>query len=100
MYTLQAQGISREKAEGSGGVRKMIVYKLLDNGGFVAGDTETRLTCYAYPSSVYAVTAKRNSEKIAGEMIRDEMWRNGKVVRTGHCLSTEYDVQNWKRLER
>jgi hypothetical protein len=70
----------------------MIVYKLLDDGGFVCGDTETRLTSYAYPTSTYAGTAKRNPLVVAEKMVQRERRYGGK-------FEAFYDAQNWVKLE-
>ncbi len=41
-----------------------IVYKLDQDGGFTCGDTETRMTAYAFPTSPYATAAKKRAKKI------------------------------------
>ena len=47
----------------------MIVYRMFEDGGFVAGDTATERTSYAYPTSTHAIDAKRNPAKVAAEMV-------------------------------
>jgi hypothetical protein len=49
-----------------------IVFKLLDDGAFVVGDTKTRRTDYACPSSTLARMARMEPYKIGSEMIRIE----------------------------
>lgn len=71
-----------------------IVHKLLPDGGFVAGDTETRITCYAYPTSSHAVSAKKKPQETADEMIAGE--RSNAFVPSDIRLST--DERNWKLL--
>jgi hypothetical protein len=48
-----------------------IVYKMLPDGGFLAGDTETRRTSYAFATSPFALLANKSPEKIATEMMRE-----------------------------
>jgi hypothetical protein len=71
----------------------MIVYKLDERGGFTAGDTETGITSYAYPSSVWAVTARSKPMKAAQLMISMER----------ECMhesdyAKAYDARNWVTL--
>ena len=65
-----------------------IVYKLDEHGGFTAGDTETRVTSYAYPTSTYATQARRAPEMVANEMVRME-------TRHGFAHEIEYDARHW-----
>jgi hypothetical protein len=77
-----------------------IVYRLLDDGGFVAGDTATEHTCYAYPTSDSATKAKRNPAQIAIQMMAHENAFRPTVrnfVRV-HASIAESDARNWKRL--
>jgi hypothetical protein len=68
-----------------------IIHKLLDDGGFVVGDTETCWTAYAYPTSHFAETARKSPEKVAVEMLREqgEAWIN---------IRDYYDKRNWELL--
>lgn len=71
-----------------------IVFNLESDGGFLAGDTETGFTSYAYPTSTHADFAKRQpgaQAKIAAEMMEVEIATPYRV---------EYDARNWLRLER
>lgn len=70
----------------------MIVHKLLPDGGFVAGDTESRATCYAYPTSIHANMARRAPDKAAREMLTDG-WRGFPDI------VARYDAGNWAMLE-
>lgn len=70
-----------------------IQFKMLEDGGFVAGDSETRITCYAYPTSDHAEAAKREPRIIAAEMIESE--------NAGHRAwmpREDYDARNWERI--
>jgi hypothetical protein len=71
-----------------------MIYHTFDaQGGFVAGDPDTGVTVYAYPTSVCVNCARRNPVKTAREMIDSEpMWRGR--------FAAEYDEQNWKLLRR
>lgn len=73
-----------------------IHYKLLPDGGFVAGDDVSGLTSYAYPSSVYADSARRRPLTVAKQMLAGEALtpytRNVEAVR-------EYDARNWATLK-
>lgn len=60
----------------------MIAYRLLEDGGFVCGCTETGATIYAYPSSTLASQAKRakrhdDRERLAGGALQIDLsgWR-------------------------
>lgn len=53
----------------------MIIFIRTQEAGFLAGDTETGFTAYAYPTSTHAVAAKRSPSHraaIAKEMIANE----------------------------
>lgn len=71
----------------------MIVFKMLKSGAFVAGDTETRLTAYAFPSSPNADRAKRCPKATASEMMAHE-----NTLAFAHKTSPDYDASNWKDL--
>jgi hypothetical protein len=47
----------------------MITFKLLPDGGFVAGDTDTGRASYAYPTSSHATIARTMPARIAAEMM-------------------------------
>ncbi len=49
----------------------MVIYAHDENGGFMVGDTDAGTACYAYPTSINAVQAKKNPSPVAHEMIRD-----------------------------
>jgi hypothetical protein len=69
----------------------MIKFKLLADGGFVAGDTETNKTSYAYPTSTYATLARRMPERTAADMIKSANAFKG-------CDTTDYDLRMWEQL--
>lgn len=69
-----------------------IKFRFAQGGAFVAGDTETGLTSYAYPSSTYAEQAARSDKwaaKIAAKMVRKLK---------GNPYRDEYDLRNWWRI--
>jgi len=72
----------------------MIVYELLTDGGFVAGDTETGFTSYAYPTSSHATMAKRQASRVAAEMVKSANAFGDIVGRS------DYDARNWHKLAR
>jgi len=67
------------------------VFKLLLDGGFVCGDTESRVTSYAYPTSEHAVLAKRDAAKVAATML-------GAERRYGMPHEADYDARMWRKL--
>lgn len=67
-----------------------IVYKFETNGGFLAGDTESTFTSYAYPTSEHALKARKNPVKVAREMIANEL--------KSMMLRSDYDVNNWAKI--
>lgn len=74
----------------------MIVFRLEPDGGFVAGDTETRRTSYAYPSSPNATLARKLPERIAGEMIASA---NRFAASCPNAQIEEYDARMWASLQ-
>jgi hypothetical protein len=71
-----------------------ITYKLLEDGAFVAGDTDSRLTSYAYPTSIHATKAKRRPGKVAAAMIAGEE----AAITATRNIRSDYDERNWQRL--
>lgn len=71
----------------------MIRFKLDSNGGFVAGDTTTGVTVYAYPSSTHAVKARKDAKGTAREMIEAER----PYLHTSE-YSRQYDSRNWETI--
>lgn len=71
----------------------MIVYKMLPDGGFVAGDMASQLTSYAYPSSPHALVAKKHPKAVAEDMLGSERadYRKLDAVK-------DYDRKNWELL--
>ena len=71
----------------------MIRFKLETNGAFIAGDTETGRTVYAYPSSTHATQAKWHPKTVAAKMMTAEnsagKWRDA---------FDDYDLRNWTRI--
>ena len=74
----------------------IILYKVCEDGAFVAGDTESGLTSYAHPTSTHADDARRNArkpaylERLARDMLKAER----------HAATrAEYDARNTERLD-
>ncbi len=74
-----------------------IVYKLLADGGFVAGDTETRHTSYAYPTSEHAIIARRIPERVAADMVKSANHFAASFTR--NVMLDAYDARMWAKLE-
>lgn len=68
-----------------------VIHKLGADGSFTAGDTESRLTSYAYPTSPHADAARKKPERTAAAMMRQER---------PSLTRGEYDRRNWQRLEQ
>jgi hypothetical protein len=45
-------------------------YRMMPDGGFVCGDTVSRATAYAHPTSSHAKAAVSKPESVAMEMLR------------------------------
>ena len=73
-----------------------IKYWLDAQGGFTCGDDVSRVTAYAYPTSTYAVQAKRHPERVAKDMLAVE--RASCSRRPESLFVKDYDVRNWSRL--
>lgn len=75
----------------------MIVYEFGKDGSFVAGDTVTGRTVYAYPASSNATQARRKGKALptAQAMMKKENalgdWRSS-------WFGPDYDARNWARL--
>ena len=69
-----------------------IVHKLDCHGGFTVGDTETRKTAYAYPTSTHARRARRHALVEATEMLTHEF-------RHGFDHEANLDAMHWRTLE-
>lgn len=70
-----------------------IYFAMLSSGAFVAGDSSTKITSYAYPTSIFADGAKKNPEKVAQEMLKEEL----RSLHIGD-LGQSYDRGNWKLI--
>lgn len=70
-----------------------IKYRLLDNGAFIAGDTKTGRTVYAYPTSEHASLAYQRPFCTALRMMASENAMG--AYRDTH---DDYDLRNWYRL--
>ena len=66
------------------------VFKMLDDGGFVAGDSDSRMTSYAYPGSPHALVAKQHPKAVAEDMLESERQSFRKVP-----AIHQYDAKNW-----
>lgn len=67
-----------------------VVFKMLDNGAFVAGDRDSEMTAYAYPSSPHAIVAKKHPKQVAEEMMARERVEYRRMI---HIQA--YDAANW-----
>lgn len=82
-----------------------LIYRLDDDGAFVCGDSDSRITAYAYPTSKHARVAGRGPV-MAGEVARimlgqETQWRQTiarRPVQGMPDVSTQ-DDRNWLRLE-
>lgn len=72
-----------------------IIYLFDTDGAFLAGDTETEATAYAYPTSIHATTAKRNPEKVANEMTRQTHYTNQFCPKD---IVDRANARNWSKL--
>lgn len=70
-----------------------IIFRMLDDGGFVAGDRDSEMTSYAYPSSPHAILAKKYPKLIAEEMLASERSDYRKIP-----AIQEYDAANWRKI--
>lgn len=73
----------------------MTKFKMLADGGFVAGDTVTGHTAYAYPSSPHATKARTSPEKVAAEMVRSA---NDSASSAYVDVQERFDLSNWAKL--
>ena len=71
-----------------------IKWRLLPDGGFVAGDPATGRTAYAYPNSAYAEWAKHNPAREAEMMLRSANRYGGPNAQE----TADYDARNWARM--
>lgn len=69
------------------------IFAMLDDGAFVAGDRDSGMTSYAYPSSPHALVAKSYPKMIAEDMLSSERMSYRSVP-----AAKEYDLRNWARL--
>lgn len=75
----------------------MIVYRMLDDGGFVAGDTDTGRTSYVNRTSLYAIRAKLSPDTallMATQMVDGLLPLEGRFQEFG----APYDAANWVLL--
>lgn len=73
----------------------MIIYKTDALGGFVVGDTSTRHTAYALPSSPYACEARMSPGRVARCMMASA---NAFAVVISPRVVVEQNNRNWARL--
>ena len=72
----------------------MIFHTRDQYGAFVAGDTETGRTAYAYSSSPNSDAARKAPREVAAEMMAHE----SKSLRSYLSSRADYDARNWERL--
>lgn len=73
----------------------MIIYLLDTDGAFIAGDTDTEATAYAYPTSEHATKAKRNPEGVAREMTFHAHYTNQFCPKD---IVDRANARNWSKL--
>jgi hypothetical protein len=66
----------------------MIVFAHDNQGNFIAGDTDTGVTGYAYSSSTYADMAKCSPDRVAKLMLHNT------------ASGQDYNQRNWERLNQ
>ncbi len=71
-----------------------IVHHLDANGGFTVGDRDSGITCYAFPTSVYADQAKRDPAATAQEMLTKEV-----LLICHERQRDEHDKHNWRTID-
>lgn len=72
----------------------MTIYYAHDaDGAFIAGDTETGLTSYAYPTSPHAVDARTRAELVARAMLS-----SARLCKVPSAILTAYNERQWCRL--
>jgi len=64
-----------------------VVYKMQADGGFLAGDMDSGIACYAYPTSNNATQAKETPQRVAEKMIRNEL-----ALKFRHDLTRQRDA--------
>lgn len=72
-----------------------VVFGWDDNDGFVAGEVNSGITAYAYPTSERAERAMNDPECVAAEMLNEE---SRYIPLPG--IRDEYDHANWNLLGR
>jgi hypothetical protein len=77
-----------------------LVWNLADDGAFICGDLDSRVTSYSYPTSQNASDAARAARKSGGsvQIIAFRILNAEKRVRYGAEHEAEYDARNWRRL--
>jgi len=71
-----------------------VIFKMLEDGGFVAGDRGSGMTSYAYPSSPHAIVAKKHAKLVAEDMVTSERMSYRAIP-----AIKEYDRKNWLLLD-
>jgi len=71
-----------------------IKYAFTQDGGFIAADTNSGLTSYAYPTSTHATKAMRDPQAIADKMMAEQSWRTSE----SHPNLADYDARNLANL--
>ena len=74
-----------------------IKYRYCNDGSFVAGETTSFITSYAYPTSPYANESKREPLKTAKAMLASEDWRKPCNF-VPNATIRHYDARNWDVL--
>lgn len=81
----------------AGRLEEGTVFRIMPDGGFVAGDRGSGVTSYAYPSSPHATQAKRNPARTAAIMVR-------RAKEAAHTIPEHirkpYDARCWAMLDQ
>ena len=75
-----------------------ILYRLDRQGGFTVGDTETKITAHAYPTSDHAETAMKRPAEVAALMIDQETRRSSSLRQDNGALGDTVRGQDARRL--
>lgn len=73
-----------------------LVYRLLPDGAFVAGDTVTRQTAYCYPTSGHARAAVNSPATVARIIVNDA---NDEARFIPPTIRDPYNERNWKHID-
>jgi hypothetical protein len=75
-------------------------WTITDDGAFICGDLDSRVTAYSYPSSPNAEKARRLARQGIPTIKRFVVRIVAKTakLRVGSEREAEYDARNWRRI--